>query len=217
MFLSKSRILYVIIPLAGYFGSYHCGLTNAEARETLIISTVMTASLQTIPSQITNTADLRQENAAKTVRNFKTKVIFAMPQMPTVQTSTVETANYSSGDSSPPRATKKHSLGARIVQTTTLHIYSPAVLTAIITTVVSSRSSDGTNGLIRIEPTHTASFSQYLLRSPLPSNSTVNPHSPEDNGKDCSEKINDEACNTYVTRWVDFYLNVSHEMFIQQK
>ena len=206
--------MYVIIPLAGYFGSYHCGLTNAEERETPIISTVMMASLQTIPSQITNTADLRQEDAAKTVRNFKTEVIFAMPQMPTVQTSTVETANYSSGDSSPPRATKKHSLGARIVQTTALHIYPSAV--PIITTEVSSRSSDGTNGLIRIETTHTASFSQYLPTS-LPSNSTVNPHDQADDVKDCSEKINDEACNTYVTRWVDFYLNVSHEMFIQQK
>ena len=208
--------MYVIIPLAGYFGSYHCGLTNTEERETPIISTVMTASLQTIPSQITNTADLRQEDAAKTVRNFKTEVIFAMPQMPTVQTSTVETANYSSGDSSPPRATKKHSLGARNVQTTALHIYPPAVLTAIITTEVSLRSSNGTNGLIRIEPTHTASFSQYLPTS-LPSNSTVNPHDQEGDVKDCSEKINDEACNTYVTRWVDFYLNVSHEMFIQQR
>ena len=210
--------MYVIIPLAGYFGSYHCGLTNAEARETPIISTVMTAALQsTIPSQITNTTDLRQKDAAKTVRNFKTEVIFAMPQMPTVQTSTVETANYSSGDSSPPWATKKRSLGARIVQTTTLHIYSPAVLTAITPTEVSSRSSDGTNGLIRIEPTHTASFSQYL-RSSLPSNSTVNSNGQEDDvKKDCSEKINDEACNTYVTRWVDFYLNVSHEKVTQQK
>ena len=211
MFLYGSRIIYMIMPIVGYFGSFHCGLTNAEAREAPIISTVMTASLQSIPSQITSIAELRQGGAAKAAsRDFKTEAIFAMSLISTEQTSTVETTNNSSGGSSTPRATEKRSLGARIVRTTTLHIYPPAALITITTTATSSRSGDGTNGSIRIEPTHTASFSQYLLSS-LPSNSTVNPHDREDDIKDCSEKINDEACNTYVTRWVDFYLNVSNE------
>lgn len=214
MFLLKRKIIYVMMPLIGYFASYHCGLTNAEPKETLIISTKITARIKSTPSQITNTwTDLRSEDAADTVGNHKEGEIFKTTYLPVEQTSTLEMANVSSRDSKPILATLRHSVSTKSVPSATLYINSPASLTATdrVTFIVTSRFSDDVND--PIEPSHTVSHSRFLLSSLL-SNSTINAEGRENDamGNCATEGIKDEACDTYVTRWVDFYLNVSNSL-----
>ena len=206
MFLLKREIIYVMMPLVGYYASYHCGLTNAEARETLIISTAIKARIQSMPSPVTNTTDLRSEDAANTVGNHKAGENFKRTHLPVEQTSTLEEANI------PILATPRHSASTRSVPSATLYVNSPASLAATgrATITVSARSSDDVNDPIK--PSHTVSHSRFLFS--LLSNSTINAQSRENDAMgDCAtEGIKDEACDTYVTRWVDFYLNVSNSL-----
>ena len=200
--------MYVILPLVGYFGSHHCGLAGTEVRETTVLSTTITASLRSTPVKITTTADLRQEDESKTVGNFETEAILAISQMSTVQTSTLEIANISTGDSRMSRATERHSRSAGSVLSTTLHIYSPPTLADTSSVTVNQRPGGGIKDLI--EPSLVALLSLNLL-STSASNSTVNSPSRE---VDVNDVCTTEACDTYVTRWVDFYLNVSNKKCI---
>lgn len=198
--------MYVMLPLVGNFESQHYGLTNAEGKETSVISTEITASLASIPSKITTAGDLREDDASKTktVENFKTEAVGLMQQIPTVQTSTLEIANTSSGDSRPLRVARWLSFSEVRVPSTSTHIFPSPTLTATFSIMASPRHDNSINH--PTEPSRAASSSQYLLSTAsLPLNTTKNSHGVDGDVKDdCST----EACDTYVTRWVDFYLNV---------
>ena len=193
-------IVYVILPLVSYFGR-HQDLMKAEAKETPHISAaIITASLKSTPSKIMTTTGPRQEYESKTFRNFDTEANFTMSQMSTVKTQTLEMANTSSKDSRQPSVV----LSVRSLLTITSSIRSSSTLETTSPITVSLNPVGGINH--PIEPSRAVSPSQYLLSSLLP-NSTVNAYGGQVDVKDdCST----DACDTYVTRWVDFYLNVSN-------
>ena len=103
-------------------------------------------------------------------------------------------ADNASENSKQPRTTK---------QSVTPHVYSLASHAVSSITVLPRLNSS-------IQPSRTVLYSRNFTAI-FPSNSTSLPHGSENSViDDCSAgNVGEKSCDTYVTRWVDFYLNVS--------
>lgn len=210
MFSSKSFVLYLLLPWAGYFGSRHYGLTNAK--ETQVTATpAIKMSLTVQIKSSTATIGLREDIASGTVTaNFETEAIYSMPNVSTAQVTILEIPTSPSEFSKQPRKTKQSlTLQARTSLPTTKltpHVHSLASYVASSITVPSGPS--GIN--FSLQPSSVVSFSRTMTNT-FQSNSTAILHASESSANDgCTTGENGEkSCDTYVTRWVDFYLNVS--------
>ena len=194
MFSSKSYVQYLLLSLVGYLGSHHHGLI--QAKETQIISSVaIKTSLNVGVKSSTKMYGHRADNASETAAaSFTTEPIYSTFHVPTAQIAILETVSASSENSKQPRTTK---------QSVTPHVYSLASHAVSSITVLPRLNSS-------IQPSRTVLYSRNFTAI-FPSNSTSLPHGSENSAiDDCSAgNVGEKSCDTYVTRWVDFYLNVS--------
>lgn len=195
----------MLLPLAGNIGSRHYGLT--EAKEARVISTpaIKTSlAVQTMVKMI----GLRDDIVSETVTtNFATEAIYSVPNVSTAQITILEMPTTSSEYSRQPQAVKQSlTLQTNTILPTTPHIHSHASHVGPSITVLSGPSRIN----FSIQPSRVVSFYRNLTNI-FQSNSTAAPHDSENSANDgCTTGKNDEnLCDTYVTRWVDFYLNVS--------
>lgn len=183
------------------------GFMKAGAKESLSTSSVViTSSLARATSTIINSPDPRQFDGLKGAI-FATDAISAIKlRISPEQTQHFEMTTTTSKDLSAPWATQRVAFIAGSVLTTTLSIRSsptPEFSTSI--TVSAGHVGGYKLPASMIEPSSAVLTSTYLLSS-LTFNSTINLHGGQ---TDVNDKCDSNACDTYVTRWVDFYLNVS--------
>ena len=197
MFSSKSSILYLLLSLAGYLGSHHHGLI--QAKEILAISS---AAIKTsLNVQVKSSMKMyghRGDNASKTAATtFTTEEIYSTFHVPTAQIIILETATASSGNSKQPQTTK---------QSMTPHVYSLAShVVSSITVLPGARRLHSS-----VQPSRVV-LSSRNFTAISSSNSTGYPHGSDNSAiDDCSAgNVGEKSCDTYVTRWVEFYLDVS--------
>lgn len=180
---------------------------KAGAKESLSTSSVViTSSLARATSTIINSPDPRQFDGLKGAI-FATDAISAIKlRISPEQTQHFEMTTTTSKDLSASWATQRVAFIAGSVQTTTLSIRSsptPEFSTSI--TVSAGHVGGYKLPASMIEPSSAVLTSTYLLSS-LTFNSTINLHGGQ---TDVNDECDSNACDTYVTRWVDFYLNVS--------
>ena len=191
MFSSKSYVLYLLLSLVGYLGSHHHRLI--QAKETQVISSVEIKTSLNVPVKSStkmygDRGDIVSETAAA---SFTTEPIYSTFHVPTAQMTILETASASSENSKQPRTTK---------QSVTPNVYSLAShvvssITVLQTSVRPSRAVFYSRNFTAIFPLNSTSFPQGSENSAI---------------DDCSAgNVGEKSCDTYVTRWVDFYLNVS--------
>lgn len=183
MFSSKCYILF--LSLAGYLGSHHHGLI--QAKETQVISSM--AIKTSLNVQIKSSTKMYGHRAAA---SFKTEPIYSTFHVPTEQITILETASASSENSKQPRSV-------------TPHVYSLASHVVSSITVLTGASILQTS----VQPSRAVLYSRNFTAI-FPSNSTSFPQGSENSAiDDCSAgNVGEKSCDTYVTRWVDFYLNV---------
>ncbi|KAM7430915.1 hypothetical protein ABFA07_018432 [Porites harrisoni] len=179
---------------------------KAAAKEALSTSSVViTSSLARATSAIINSSDLRQFHGLKGAI-FATETISAIKlRISPEQTQHFEMKTTTSKDLSAPWATQRVAFIAGSVQTTTLSIRSsptPEFSTSI--TVSAGHVGGYKHPASMIEPSSAVLTSTYLLSS-VTFNSTINLLGGQTDVKD---ECDSNACDTYVTRWVDFYLNI---------
>lgn len=184
MFSSKCYILF--LSLAGYLGSHHHGLI--QAKETQVISSM--AIKTSLNVQIKSSTKMYGHRAAA---SFTTEPIYSTFHVPTDQITILETASASSENSKQPRSV-------------TPHVYSLASHVVSSITVLTGASILRTS----VQPSRAVLYSRNFTAI-FPSNSTSFPQGSENSAiDDCSAgNVGEKSCDTYVTRWVDFYLNVS--------
>lgn len=183
MFSSKCYILF--LSLAGYLGSHHHGLI--QAKETQVISSM--AIKTSLNVQIKSSTKMYGHRAAA---SFTTEPIYSTFHVPTEQITILETASASSENSKQPRSV-------------TPHVYSLASHVVSSITVLTGASILQTS----VQPSRAVLYSRNFTAI-FPSNSTSFPQGSENSAiDDCSAgNVGEKSCDTYVTRWVDFYLNV---------
>ena len=198
MFSSKSYILYLLLPLVGYLGSYPHGLI--QAKETQVISsaaikTSLNVQVKCSMKKYGHRGDTASETAA--AASFTTEAIYSTFHVPTGQITIPEIATTPSENSKQPRTTK---------QSVTPHVYSLASHVVSSITVLPGASRLHSS----IQPSRVVLFSRNFTAN-FPSNSTGYSQRSENSAiDDCSAgSVGEKSCDTYVTRWVDFYLNVS--------
>lgn len=197
---SSTRYAVYLLSLAGYFGSHHYGLTEAAQ----VISTTAITTSSRVQIKTTKTVGLEEDIALKKVAaKFETEAVDSIPNVSTVQiASLVLPASASKEDVWQPKATKQGlALQAKTILPSTLDVYSFASVHVMTSTTVLSRSG---SGLVQSSRVHN-------LTSIFQSNSSSDSHAREgiDDNDDCSTGKGGKKCDTYVTRWVDFYVNVS--------
>lgn len=124
--------------------------------------------------------------------SFTTEPIYSTFHVPTEQITILETASASSENSKQPRSV-------------TPHVYSLASHVVSSITVLTGASILQTS----VQPSRAVLYSRNFTAI-FPSNSTSFPQGSENSAiDDCSAgNVGEKSCDTYVTRWVDFYLNV---------
>lgn len=124
--------------------------------------------------------------------SFTTEPIYSTFHVPTDQITILETASASSENSKQPRSV-------------TPHVYSLASHVVSSITVLTGASILQTS----VQPSRAVLYSRNFTAI-SPSNSTSFPQGSENSAiDDCSAgNVGEKSCDTYVTRWVDFYLNV---------
>lgn len=206
MLSSKSYVLFLLLPWTGYFGSHHYGLTRAKGTQNRYTPPIKTSFTVQIESS-TNMAGLGEDVASETVTtNFQTEAIYFMVNASTAQKTILEMLTASEY-SREPWATKKSSTleGKAILPTSHVH-YSLASYVASSITVPLEPSKLN----FSIQPSRVVNFT-WNLTSTFQGNSTAAPLGSKNSVNDgCTTEENGKnSCDTYVTRWVDFYLNVS--------
>lgn len=202
MFSSKSCFVHVILPVAVYFGSQYYGMTKANVTQ-VISTTAIKISLLTVeikPS--TKIAALRDNSATETVAViFETETIYSKSKLSTVQETILKLPSVSVDVGKQPWTTKQSSTFLAenaLPSISRVHSVVPHATKSI--NFVQGQPSPA---VVSFSPSQTNS---------LQFNSTGNPptHKEVGNG-DCSSGkiVKTEFCDNYVTRWVDFYLNVS--------
>ena len=185
------------------------GLMKAGPKEALtIFSVVITSSLALTTSTIINreSSYLRQSDGLKEAILATDAISAIKLRISPEQTQHFEMTTATSKDLGAPRATQRVAFIARSIQVTTSSIRSSRRTEVSTSTTVSASHVGGYNlPASIIEPSSAALTSAYQLSS-LTFNSTVNLH---DGQTDVNDECDSDACDTYVTRWVDFYLNVS--------
>lgn len=128
--------------------------------------------------------------------SFTTEPIYSTFHVTTAQITILETASASSENSKQLRTTR---------QSVTPHVYSLASHVVSSITVLAGASRLQTS----VQPSHAILYSRNFTAI-FPSNSTSFPQGRANSAiDDCSAgNIGEKTCDTYVTRWVDFYLNV---------
>ena len=196
MFSSKSFVLYLLLSLVGCLGSHRHRLI--QAKETQVTSVAIKTSLNVPVKSSTKMYDRRGDIASETAAaSFSTVPIYSTFHVPIAQMTILETASVSSENSKQPRTTK---------QSVTHHVYSLASHVVSSITVLA-----GANILqTAVQPSRAVLYSRNFTAI-FPSNSTSFPQRSENSAiDDCSAgNVGEKSCDTYVTRWVDFYLNVS--------
>ena len=198
MFSSKSSILYLLLSLAGYLGSHNHGLI--QAKETQVISSAAIKTLLNVQAKSSTKmysyrGDIASETAAA---SFTTEEIYSALHGPTAQITILETATASSENSKQQQTTK---------QSVTPHAYSFASHVFSSITVLPGTSRIHSS----VHPSRVLVLFSRNSTDIFPSNSTAYSHESENSAiDDCSAgNVGEKSCDTYVTRWVDFYLNVS--------
>lgn len=187
------------------------GLMKAGPKEALTISSVViTSSLALTTSTIINreSSYFRQSDGLKEAILATDAISAIKLRISPEQTQHFEMTTATSKDLSlsAPRATQRVAFIARSIQATTSSIRSSRRTEVSTSTTVSARHVGGYNFPSSIiEPSSAVLTSTYQLSS-LTFNSTVNLH---DGQTHINDECDSDACDTYVTRWVDFYLNVS--------
>lgn len=208
--------MYLVMPLVGYFGKNQCVLTNAEVKATPVISRVVVRSLHLRSSRITNVNYPKSGDITELLGSVESEVISTFSNSSPVLILPMwspQMKNISFEDS---RVLKSTVVRARNVQpAVTLSVRSSMKQSVSPFTVKVSPSSDEHLLIVGrpTEPVHASPASQHPLWGSVSPTSTASVYSKKDvHGEDdCSTKDNrDEACDSYVSRWVDFYLNVSN-------
>ena len=206
MLSAKSYILF-LLPWTGYFGSHHYGLTRAKEAQNKYTPPIKPSLTVQIESY-TKMVGLDENVASETVTtNFETDAIYFTVNASTAKTTILDMLTASPEYSREPWATKKSStLEAKAILPTSHVHYSLASYVASSITVPLEQSKIN----FSIQPSRVVNFTLNLT-STFQGNSTAAPPdsrnsvndgcTPEENGKN--------SCDTYVTRWVDFYLTVS--------
>lgn len=195
MFSSKSHVLYMLLSLAGYLGSHHQGLIQTKEIQVISSATIKTSLDVQVKSSMKmygHREDIASETAAA---SFTTEAIYSTFHVPTAQITILESATASSKNSKQPRTTKQ-----------SVHVYSLASHVVSSITVLPGASRLHSS----VQPSRVVSYSRNFTTI-FPSNSSGYPHRSENSAIDgCSAgNVGEKSCDTYVTRWVDFYLNVS--------
>lgn len=192
------------------------GLMKAGPKEALTISSVViTSSLALTTSTSINreSSYLRQSDGLKEAILATDAISAIKLRISPEQTQHFEMTTATSKDLSlsAPRATQRVDFIARSIQATTSSIRSSRRTEVSTSTTVSARHVGGYNlPASIIEPSSAVLTSAYQLSS-LTFNSTVN---LLDGQTDINDECDSDACDTYVTRWVDFYLNVSKKKLL---
>ncbi|XP_068694696.1 uncharacterized protein [Montipora foliosa] len=213
MFLSRRHIMHLIMLLVGYFGIYY-GSTNAEVRGTPIISTVMARLLQSTSSQITNASYPKSKDEAKLDGSFVSHATSKSSSLnPILPTWSLRVESISLESSSLSRAIIAYRTPcAKLVQPVTLRTRSSTTRAAVAfnLTVSPPPSKEHLNGPTELgQTTLTSQHFSGSLR--LNSTAYVHKHADvdvDDKGYGVTKKNRHESSDSYVTRWVDFYLNV---------
>jgi len=203
--------VYLVIPLVRFFGKNQGALTNAEVKATPVISRVFVRSFQLRSSRITNVNHFRSGDKTGLFGSVDSELIstFSSPVL-ILPTRSPRMKNVSFEDS---RVLKSTVVRAENVQ--------PAVTLSMKQSVsaftVKVSPSSYEHSLIVGRPTEPASAtlaSQHPLWGTLTATaSTPSVYSEKDvhDEDDCATNNNrGKACDSYVTRWVEFYLNVSN-------
>lgn len=200
MFSLKSYVLYLLLSLVGYLGRHHHGLTQAKETQALSsapIKTPLNVQVKNSSKIYDHQRDIASEAAAA---SSKTEAIYSTFYVSTAQIAILETATaLSQSENSKQLRTTKPSV--------TPHAYSLAshVVSAIMVLPGTSRVHP------RVQPSRVLVLFSRNFTDIFPSNSTTYPHGRKNSTiDDCSAgNVGEKSCDTYVTRWVDFYLNVS--------
>lgn len=203
--------VYLVMPLVRFFGKNQVALTNAEVKATPVISRVFVRSFQLRSSRITNVNHFRSGDKTGSFGSVDSELIstFSSPVL-ILPTRSPRMKNVSFEDS---RELKSTVVRAENVQ--------PAVTLSMKQSVsaftVKVSPSSYEHSLIVGRPTEPASAilaSQQPLWGTLTATaSTPSVYSEKDvhDEDDCATNNNrGKACDSYVTRWVEFYLNVSN-------
>jgi len=198
MFSWRSSVLFLLLSLFGYLGSHHHRLI--QAKETQVISsagikTSLNVQVNSSLKMYGHRGDVASETAA--AASFTTEAIYSTFHVPTAQITILEIAATSSENSKQPLTTKR---------SVTPHASSLAshVVSSITVLPGASRLH------FSVQPSR-VEFSSRNLTAIFLSNSTGYSQRSENSAiDDCSAgSVGEKSCDTYVTRWVDFYLNVS--------
>lgn len=192
------NLIHLLLLFAGFMKA---GGKKAPSTSSVVIR----SSLAWATSTIINSSDLRQFHDLKgALANDGISAIKL--RISPEQTQHFEMTTVTSKDLSAPWATQRVAFIARSVQTTTLGIRSSPTPEFSTSTTVSAGHAGGYKlPTSMIEPSSAVLTSAYLLSS-LTLNTTTNLHGGQ---TDVNDECDSDACDTYVTRWVDFYLNVS--------
>lgn len=205
--------VYLVMRLFCFLEKNQGALTNAKVKATPVISRVFVRSFQLRSSRITNVNHFRSGDITGLFGSVDSELIstFSSPVL-ILQTRSARMKNVSFEDS---RVRKSTVVRAENVQ--------PAVTLSMKQSVsaftVKVYPSSYEHSLIVGRPTEparlsTISASQHPLWGTLTATaSTPSVYSEKDvhDEDDCATNNNrGKACDSYVTRWVEFYLNVSN-------
>lgn len=200
--------VYLVMPLV--LGKNQGALRNTDVKATPVISRVFVWSLQLRSSRITNVNHFRSGEITGLFGSVDSELIstFSSPVL-ILPTRGPRMKNVSFDDS---RVLKSTVVRAENVQ--------PAVTVSMkqsvsAFTVKVSPSSDEHSLIVGrpTEPASTTLASQHPLWGTLTATaSTPSVYSEKDvhDEDDCATNNRGETCDSYVTRWVEFYLNVSN-------
>lgn len=200
MFSLKSYVLYLILSLVGYLGRHHHGLIQAketQAMSSAPIKTSLNVQVKNSTKIYGHQRDIASEAAAA---SSTTEAIYSTFYVSTAQIAILETATtLSQSENSQQLRTTKPSVSP--------HAYSLAshVVSSIMVLPGASRVHPS------VQPSRVLVLFSRNFSGIFPSNSTTYPHGRKNSTiDDCSAgNVGEKSCDTYVTRWVDFYLNVS--------
>lgn len=192
MFSLKSYVLYLLLSLVGNLGRHHHGLTQAKETQAMSSAPIKT-SLNVQVKNSTKIYGHQRDIASEAVAaSSTTEAVYS-----TFYVSTA-TALSQTENSKQLRTTKP---------SVTPHAYSLAshVVSSIMVLPGTSRVHPS------VQPSRVLVLFSRNFTDIFPSNSTTYPHGRKNSTiDDCSAgNVGEKSCDTYVTRWVDFYLNVS--------
>ncbi|XP_058968213.1 uncharacterized protein [Pocillopora verrucosa] len=189
-----------ILPLALCLGSRYCGLSDAKETQVMSTAAAIKTSLTMEIKPSMRMAGFRENYATKTLAaSLEIKTIYSKSKVFTAQETNIPEQSSFSAEAvfRQSRATKRSST----------FLYSDALTSTSRVNSGSTHANTSTYFFPEL-PSSVVSFSPNRTNH-FELNSTAAPtHNYDENGDCSSGQTVEKSCDTYVTRWVDFYVNI---------